>query len=219
MRIWSVVSNGGLECPSSTSTTCDHAFTLTRRKTAVTMMSKIELLFDTAYPSLTATFVGAVAVVQGRLSFFTTSDTTKPTESLSVRDPVVSDATTYDAPSLFAVTTPVPSTVTTVVLRDVNTSAPGFGRAVPAAVRTVTLSAAVPPAFIEKTFEPFGARTVIEAGAFGSAGVVVDEPHAAQIVSGNQYQKRLGRMLLTYSARRGGAAQRTRRAVSCTVMT
>jgi len=131
----------------------------------------------------------------------------------------VSDATTYDAPSLFAVTTPVPSTVTTVVLRDVNRSAPGFGRAVPAAVRTVTLSAAVPPAFIEKTFEPFGARTVITAGAFGSAGVVVDEPHAAQIVSGNPYQKRLSRMPLTYSTRRVGAAQRTRRAVSCTVMT
>src|SRR6185503_8761207 len=58
MRIWSVVSNGGLECPSSTSTTCDHAFTLTRRKTAVSMMSRIDLFFDTAYPSPTAASVG-----------------------------------------------------------------------------------------------------------------------------------------------------------------
>ena len=163
----------------------------------------------------------AATVVQGprRLSVFATSDTTKPTESLSVRDPVVSDATTYDAPSLFAVTTPVPSTVTTVVLRDVNRKTPGLERAVPAAVRTVTVSAAVVPAFIEKTFEPFGARTVIDAGAFGSAGVVDDDPHAAQIDSVNPYQKRLVRMLLTYSTGPLGAAQRTRRAVSCAVVT
>ena len=83
----------------------------------------------------------------------------------------------------------------------------------------MTVSAAVAPAFIEKTFEPFGARTVIDAGAFGSAGVVDDDPHAAQIDSGSPYQKRLGRMLLTYRTEHLGAAQRTRRAVSCTVVT
>ena len=100
-----------------------------------------------------------------------------------------------------------------------NTKTPGLGRAVPAAVRAVTVSAAVAPAVIEKTLEPFGAFTVIDAGAFGSSGVVEDEPHAAQIASGNPYQKPLGRMRLTYSAVLHGAPQRTSRAVSCTVIT
>lgn len=76
-----------------------------------------------------------------------------------------------------------------------------MGRAVPAAVRTVTVSTAVVPAFIEKVFEPFGARTVINAGAFGSV-VVVEEPHAAPITSDNPQENRV-RMPLTYSTHRG----------------
>ena len=159
-----------------------------------------------------------MTVVQGRLSVFPTSDTTKPTESLNVRVPVASDATTYDAPSAFAVTTPVSFTVTTVVLREAYWSIPGLESAVPAAVRTITVRTAVVPAFIEKAFEPLGARTVIDAGAFGSV-VVDDEPHAAQIVSGNPYQSHRCRMPLTYSALGVSAAQCTRRALSCTVMT
>jgi len=127
--------------------------------------------------------LAAVAVVQGCRSVFATSDTTKPTESLSVRFPALSDATTYDAPSVFAVTTPVPSTVATAVLRDVNWRIPGFEIAAPAAVRTVTVSVAVVPTFIEKVFAPFGANTVIDAGAFGSVVVVAEEPHAAQMAT------------------------------------
>jgi hypothetical protein len=53
--------------------------------------------------------------------------------------------------------------------------------AVPAAVRTVTVSAAVVPAFMEKVLAPFGANTLIDAGASGSEVDVAEEPHAAQI--------------------------------------
>jgi len=44
-RICSVVSNGGLACPSSTSVTCDHEFTLMSKKIAVKMMSAMDRRF------------------------------------------------------------------------------------------------------------------------------------------------------------------------------
>ena len=138
--------------------------------------------------------MAVVTVVQGRLSVFTTSDTTKPTESLRVRFPAASDATTNDAPSLLAVTSPAASTVTTVVLRDVNWRVLGVASASPAAVRTVTVSAAVVPGFIEKRFVPFGARTVIEAGPLGSDGSA-DDPHAAQMANANPSKSRRIRIL------------------------
>jgi hypothetical protein len=152
--------------------------------------------------------LAVATVVQGRLSVLATSDTKKPTESLNVRFPVVSDATTYDAPSLFAVTTPVSFTVTTVVLRDVNCRTPGLGMAAPEAVRTVTVSAAVVPAFMEKVLDPFGARTVSNAGALGSTVDDVDDPHAAHSANARfRSRERGARMALTYCAPRGGAAR------------
>ena len=145
----------------------------------------------------------AATVVQGpgRLSDFATSDTTKPTESLSVRLPVASDATTYDAPSLFAVTTPVPSTVTTLALRDVNCRMPGVAIGVPSAVRTTTVSGAVPPVFMAKVAEPFGARTVSDVGAFGSVVVAVDEPHAAQRIRARPPESRRMRIRCAVAGR------------------
>ncbi len=53
----------------------------------------------------------------------------------------------------------------------------------PLAVRTVTVNAAVAPAFIEKALDPLGARTVSDAGALGSIVVDPDEPHAAHAMT------------------------------------
>ncbi len=77
--------------------------------------------------------------------------------------------------------------------------------AIPAAVRTVTASVAVVPAFIEKVLAPFGANTLIDAGALGSA-VVAEEPHDAQVTSARPAVNR--RMRIRCARAGSGARER-----------